>query len=167
MHIYHKRIWKISVQCHLLHYLGYTMYIGFQFYCRRKLDYSENLPGITANFINKVLLTQGYGLLCTSWIFVVLTHWNNNSWVDMSLHSDTLFWLRVIQPLLLLLNAACLAENQHMSVPGEGYSTNGRTVVYLGREVDDNCMQIGRSYVKVIEDCFSNIQTGSTISWIH
>jgi hypothetical protein len=53
-----------------------------------------------------------------------------------------------------------------MSVPGEGYSTNGRTVVYLGREVDDNCMQIGRSYVKVIEDCFSNIQTGSTISWI-
>ena len=174
MHIYHKRIWKIYVQCHSLPYLSYTMYIGIQFYCRRKLDYSENMPGITANCINKVLRTQAYGLLCTrptrlqrSWIFVVLTNWNTNSWVDMSLLSDTLSWLRAVQSFLLLLNAACLADIQQMSVPGEGCSTHGRKVVYLGREVDDNCMQIERSYVKVIEDCFSNIQTDWTISWIH
>jgi hypothetical protein len=27
-----------------------------------------------------------------SWIFIVLAHWNNSSRVDMSLHSDILFW---------------------------------------------------------------------------
>jgi hypothetical protein len=25
-------------------------------------------------------------------VFTVLTHWKNSSWVDMSLHSDTLYW---------------------------------------------------------------------------
>ena len=123
--VYHKRILKISVQFHSLHYLSYTMHIGIQFYCRRKLDYSENLPGVTANLINKVLLTQGYGLLCTSWIFVVLTHWNNNPWVDMSLYSDTLSCFWFIQSVLSLFNAACLADIQQISVPGEGYSTLG------------------------------------------
>jgi len=39
-----------------------------------------------------------WGPLCThdtntlSWIFIVLAHWNNSPRVDMSLHSDTLFW---------------------------------------------------------------------------
>ena len=27
-----------------------------------------------------------------SWIFIVLAHWNNSLWIDMSTHSDTLFW---------------------------------------------------------------------------
>ena len=27
-----------------------------------------------------------------SWIFIVLTHWNNSVWIDMSPHSDTLSW---------------------------------------------------------------------------
>ena len=45
-----------------------------------------------------------------SWIFIVLAHWNNSPWVDMSLHSDTLFWFRANQSLLFLLNAACLPE---------------------------------------------------------
>jgi hypothetical protein len=31
-------------------------------------------------------------------------------WIDMSLHSGTLFWFRVNQSLLFLLNAVCLAE---------------------------------------------------------
>ena len=30
-----------------------------------------------------------------SWIFIVLAHWKNSLWVDMSLHSDTLFWFWV------------------------------------------------------------------------
>jgi hypothetical protein len=29
-----------------------------------------------------------------SWILIVLDHWNNSLQVDMSLHSDTLFWFR-------------------------------------------------------------------------
>ena len=37
---------------------------------------------------------------------------NNSHWVDMSLHSDTLFWFRPNQSLLFLLNAAFLAEKQ-------------------------------------------------------
>ena len=45
-----------------------------------------------------------------TWIFIVLAHWNNSPLVDMSLHSNTLFWFRAKQSLFLLLNAACSAE---------------------------------------------------------
>jgi len=45
-------------------------------------------------------------------MFIVLAHWNNSTRVDMSLHSDTVSWFRANQSLLLLLNAACLAEKQ-------------------------------------------------------
>jgi hypothetical protein len=48
-----------------------------------------------------------------SWIFIILAHWNKSLWVDMSLHSDTLFWFRVDQSLLFLLNAACLVEKMY------------------------------------------------------
>jgi hypothetical protein len=34
----------------------------------------------------------------------------------MSLHWDTLFWFRGNQSLLLLLNAACLAEKQYIPI---------------------------------------------------
>jgi hypothetical protein len=51
-----------------------------------------------------------------SWIFMLLAHWNNSLRVDMSLHSDTLFWFRVIQSLLFLLNAACLVEKQQILI---------------------------------------------------
>ena len=34
----------------------------------------------------------------------------------MSLHSDTLFWFLPNQSLLLLLNAACLAEKQQIPI---------------------------------------------------
>ena len=46
--------------------------------------------------------------------FFVLTHWNNSLWVDMSLHVHILFWFRVNQSLLFLLNATCLAEKQQI-----------------------------------------------------
>ena len=39
----------------------------------------------------------------TSWIFIVLAHWNSSPLVDMSLHLDTLFWIRANQSLLDLL----------------------------------------------------------------
>ena len=42
-----------------------------------------------------------------SWIFIVLAHWNNSLWVDMSLHGTqtlgTLFWFKANQSLLFLL----------------------------------------------------------------
>jgi hypothetical protein len=51
-----------------------------------------------------------------SWILIVLAHWNNSLWVDMSLHSDPLFWLRANQYFLFLLNAACFAEKQQIPI---------------------------------------------------
>jgi hypothetical protein len=45
------------------------------------------------------------------------TKWSDNShWVDMSLHSDTLFWFRANQSLLFLLNAAFLAKKQQIPI---------------------------------------------------
>ena len=38
-------------------------------------------------------------------LYYYSAHWNNSPWVDMSLHSDTLFWFRANQS--LLLNATC------------------------------------------------------------
>jgi hypothetical protein len=51
-----------------------------------------------------------------SWIFIVLDHWNNGSRIDMSLHSNTLFWSSEPTSLLFLLNAACLAEKQQIPI---------------------------------------------------
>jgi hypothetical protein len=51
-----------------------------------------------------------------SWIFIKLAHWNNSPRVEMSLHSDTLFWFRANQSLLFLRNAACLAEKQQIPI---------------------------------------------------
>jgi hypothetical protein len=46
--------------------------------------------------------------------FILLAHWNNSPRVDMSLHSDILFWFRAnLQSLLFLLNAACLVTRTH------------------------------------------------------
>ena len=50
-------------------------------------------------------------------IFIVLAHWNKQqSAVEMSLHSNTLFWLRANQSLVLFLNAACLEEKQQIPI---------------------------------------------------
>jgi hypothetical protein len=40
----------------------------------------------------------------------------NSPRVDMFLFSDTLVWFRANQSLLFLLNAACLAEKQHVPI---------------------------------------------------
>jgi hypothetical protein len=60
-----------------------------------------------------------------SWIFIVLAHWNNSPRIDMSLLSDTLFWFRANQSLLLLLNAACLAEKQQIPISVFGLTRPG------------------------------------------
>ena len=47
--------------------------------------------------------------------FIVLAHWNNSPWVDISLHSDTLFWFRANQSLLFPLNAL---RDRHLLLGG-------------------------------------------------
>ena len=51
-------------------------------------------------------MTAFYYTDSVSCIFIMLTHWNTSTWLDMLLHSDTLFWFRVNQTLVLLFNAA-------------------------------------------------------------
>jgi len=42
--------------------------------------------------LNEMMIRSAlYQTNTLSWIFIVLVHWNNIPWVDMSLHSDTLF----------------------------------------------------------------------------
>jgi hypothetical protein len=45
---------------------------------------------------------------------LVLAHWSKSPRSDMSFYSYTLFWLPANKSLLILLNAACLAEKQQM-----------------------------------------------------
>jgi hypothetical protein len=71
---------------------------------------------------NKIIINEmmmRFALFYTntlSWIFIVLANWNNSPRVDMSIHSETLFWFRANQSFLFLLNAACLAEKQQMPI---------------------------------------------------
>ena len=51
-----------------------------------------------------------------SWILIVLVHPNNNPRVDMSLHSDTLFWFRDNQSLVLSLSGAWESTNNNFSL---------------------------------------------------
>ena len=60
---------------------------------------------------NKLLFNKMTNTL--SWIFIVLALWNNSPRVDMLLHTDTLFWFRADQSLLILLNAVYLAEKKN------------------------------------------------------
>jgi hypothetical protein len=79
------------------------------------------------------ILMRWWFLLCTrpnmaSWIFIVLhnvANWNKSSQVDMSLHSETLFWFTANQSLLLLLSAVCLAEKQQISILVFGLTWTG------------------------------------------
>jgi hypothetical protein len=59
---------------------------------------------------NKLIFSE------VNWIFIVLSHWNNSSRVDMSFHSGTLFWIRANQSFFFLLNDAWLAEMQHIPI---------------------------------------------------
>ena len=77
-----------------------------------QLYYGENKL-----IFNEMMMTPAlYQINMLSWIFIVLAHWNNSPRVDMSLHSDTLFWFRANQSLIFLLNAACLAEKQQIPI---------------------------------------------------
>ena len=62
-------------------------------------------------------MTAFYYTDSVSCIFIMLTHWNTNTWLDMPLYSDTLFWFRVNQTLVLLFNAAeGETENTYLSL---------------------------------------------------
>jgi len=51
-----------------------------------------------------------------SWIFIVVTHWNNSPRIDILPHSSTLSWFRANQSLLFLRNAVFIAEKQQIPI---------------------------------------------------
>jgi hypothetical protein len=67
---------------------------------------------------NKLLLMRWWWcLLCNnmlSWILMVLVQWNISLWVDMSHHSDILFWFRANK--LIPFYATCLEEKQPIRI---------------------------------------------------
>jgi hypothetical protein len=68
------------------------------------------------HFDEMIIMSALYYTNTLSWILIVLAHWNNSLWVDMSIHLDTLPWFQVNQSLLLLLNAACLVEKRQIPI---------------------------------------------------
>ena len=47
-----------------------------------------------------IMMSTLYLTIKISWIFIVLPHWNNNPWADMSLLADTLSWFLINQSVL-------------------------------------------------------------------
>ena len=82
-----------------------------------QLYYGENKL-----IINKMMMRSAlFWTKTLSWIFIVIAQWNNCPRIEMSLHSDTLFWFRANQSLLFLRNAALLsveAPNTNVIVLG-------------------------------------------------
>jgi len=67
-------------------------------------------------FNEMIMMSALFWTSTLSWIFIVLAHWDNSPRVDMSLHSDTLSHFLANQSLLFLLNTACLAEKQEITM---------------------------------------------------
>jgi hypothetical protein len=75
---------------------------------QKTLYYNEMMMMFSLYYTNK---------LSYIFIHVVLAHWNKSLTIDITLHSETLSWFRANHSLLLLLNAACFAEKQHIPNP--------------------------------------------------
>jgi hypothetical protein len=68
----------------------------------------DNVTCLTMDCWLMMVMSSLYYTNMLNWIFIVLTHWNNNQWEDMSLHSDTLSWFRANQSSQLLRNQPTL-----------------------------------------------------------
>jgi len=75
--------------------------------------------------LDEIMINAFYQTNKLTWIFIVLAHWNNSLWVDMSLHMDTLSWFQANQSLFVLLNAACLAQKQQIPILVIGFTCQG------------------------------------------
>ena len=64
--------------------------------------------------INEMMLRSAlYKTYTLGWIFIVPAHWKNSLWIDMSPHSDKLFWFWANQSLLFLLSATYRKSNKY------------------------------------------------------
>jgi len=91
-------------------------------------------------FDEMIMISALYKTNKLSSIFRVQIHWNKSLWVDMSLHSDILFyWFRPNQSLHLLLNDTCLVEKQQIGPINIWFDPNGartHNLLHLRRECE-------------------------------
>jgi hypothetical protein len=70
----------------------------------------SNFPAISWReqvTFNEMVMSALYYTKTLKWIFIALALWNNSQWVDMSLHSDTLFSFRANPSLLFRSHETC------------------------------------------------------------
>ena len=73
-----------------------------------------------------------------SWVFfIVLAHWDNSPRVDMSLHSDTLFWFPANQYLLFFLCPLFLGYNVVSKVTFSWICSCSQTVYFVVHLAND------------------------------
>ena len=94
------------MMCELLQYKG--------FYC--PLSFTPAISRQKHVTFIEIIMSTLYRTNTQRGIFILLTHRDNSLPVDMLLHSDTFFLFQTIQYLLLLLNAACIAEKQQIPI---------------------------------------------------
>jgi hypothetical protein len=105
-----------------------------------------------------------------SWICIVLAHWNNSPCVDMSLHSDTLFWFRANLFLIFLQQLFWFPETSSSSekqATGPGlwtdspYSISWKVYIPIPR----SCRNVFVSAEKIINDYLQQYlnKTGKTV----
>jgi hypothetical protein len=71
------------------------------------------------HFYEMMIMSALYWTNMLRWNFVVLAHWNNSPWVEMSLHSDILFWFQAPTSLCsysLVLHLGGKAVNTNFSL---------------------------------------------------
>jgi hypothetical protein len=70
---------------------------------------------------NEIMIRSAlYSTNSLSWIFIVLAHWNNSLWIDMSPYSDTLSWSRTNKSLLF-----------QRWIPVNNWKNRSCTLIYL------------------------------------
>ena len=91
-------------------------------------------------FDEMIMISALYKTNKLSSIFRVQTHWNKSLRVDMSPHSDILFyWFRPNQSLHLLLYDTCLEEKQQIGPINIWFDPNGartHNLLHLRRECE-------------------------------
>ena len=83
------------------------------------------------------LLIGANSAIFRSWIFIVLAHWNNSLWIDISPHSVTLSWFRANQSLIFLLNNVYMSEES--TTTKVTYDWGWRTLVLILNALFRSC----------------------------
>ena len=83
------------------------------------------------------LLISANSAIFRSWIFIVLAHWNNSLWIDISPHSVTLSWFRANQSLIFLLNNVYMSEES--TTTKVTYDWGWRTLVLILNALFRSC----------------------------